>query len=206
MLYHTGAKPQRLPGFVEQTKPEQFEGSADIQAVLPLAAEIGTGQNGYLSESQVAQNVAERLKILKGLKEQVNMLARSDAAMQDPDEFSLDIVQRNTGYNPEQINMAMGSDVSSIDDLRPVDIDAQALKLQRAWTVLATERAVNLLGGGLPKDLLLPRGVTPPEEPTAKAFSSRRVVRILDAADPLALEVGIRKAAGLPFVPVRKRA
>jgi hypothetical protein len=206
LLYYTGAKPQRLPGYVEQTNPDQFNASADIQQLLPLSAEIGTGPNGYLSESEVAQNVKTRIETLQKLKNQVRQLAQSDAVSRDPDSFSLDIIQRNLNLNPEQINMAMGSDVTSIDDLRPENIDAQALRLQRAWTSLATERAVHMLGDGLPKGLLLPRKVIPPEETTAKAFSSRRVVRMLDPSDPLALEVGIRKAAGLPFVPMRKRA
>jgi hypothetical protein len=214
IAYHKGPKPQRLAGYVEYTAPEQIaNGPADVQALSPVVAEIGYDQKGgYLPADQVARNVTERIKVLEAINQQIGVLANSSEVRANPDALTVERVARNTGESPERLAWAMGKPVQTIGDLRRVNVESRALELQRAWTLLTTERSIHLMRGGSPKEPLLRRELKPegspptqqePEEEaeTAKAFSSRHKVSRLPANHPLAIEVALRKAAGKPLLP-----
>ena len=218
VAYHTGSKPQRLPGLVEYTSAEQIaNGPADVQALSPVVAEIGYDKDGnYLPMDAVAANVAGRIKLLERINRQMSIESQSSAVQQDPDKFTVANIANNMGETPETLSAAMGKPVQTPADLRRSDVDARAMQLQRAWTLLTTERSIQMLQvGGLPKEPILRREVKPEVSPptqqkqppqeegeeTSKAFSSPRQVLRLPAHHPLAIEVALRKAAGKSLLP-----
>lgn len=219
--FHAGQRPQALK--INGMSVNDITNTQQLNAVLQqnpdvadLARKIGTlpGGDGYQSAAAVAQDVSERVAVLRDLGDII-----ADAK-KDPDRATglargAGLYVANKTANPAKFmetltRMNDGRPVNTAEDLIALerkwpDTKREALKHQQAWALVNAGRAVGMVEGGDVSGGPKAAGRLQVEKADQQGGSTRparpvlQVVRKEDS--PLAREISRRRAAGLPFVP-----
>lgn len=171
--FHTGLSPMRLPEISDIGSVDQLEAYASKNpAVASAAAAMGKesmSKLGGLVTKQVSAMANVAAAKASGVK------GTDPSAYVTKDEFA-------AAYPGQEF---------TIQSLRAVDPQKNAMDIQRAWSLAVTVKVLQSLGDDLPKDGAANR-------PLSKAATG---VRVLAPTDPLSVAVADRVMKGLPFVP-----
>jgi len=208
-LFYTGNKPQEM---AELAAVNDKAGLKSMINASPAVAEIASDLDG-LDNAQMSELVGERVAVLKKAKDaRISELFSAEAAI-NPDDAPAKALSK-ADITPDEWKAAMGSSASShfgtFQQFLPETIDQRAQATQTAWGAIYTSNLMDKLeelkassakAGGVeaPK-------AEPPVGELAKSqpVSSSRRVQVAKN-HWLAQEVAVRREAGLPLVPTRKR-